>query len=186
MPAEKKQIRHKARGHTFFLKKVEKAMVLMALSEGDKPKPPMVEVTYAGDVTAMQPNPQDPQYLQDLEIWNGQHNSRLFRICVVYGIDRVTNAKGEPAKMTPEEEAEIRFVYGDNLPMSSVQFYWMAKLIGNTAAGFMNLVMGQTEVTMEGLEEEEDRFRPDGEGPGIHGEGDAVQTDGQMEDSFPE
>lgn len=170
MSKQKKQIKHKAGAYTLWLKPLPKGPLMMALSEEDRPEVPMIDRVYAGDVKVTEPNPQDPKYLNDLETWRAVYNSRLFRLCVVYGVDRVENAQGGEAKPTGEDLESVRFIYGNNISMFAARLYWLAELIGNTASGFINLVMGQSEVTEEGLAEAEDHFRGNHSGTG-RGEG---------------
>lgn len=165
-----KQVRHKAGGYTFFLKSLPQGALMMALSEADKPDAPMVEVQFAGGTTAMQPNRNDKKYQSELETWAAQYNSRLFRLCVTRGIDHVEDARGGVAAPSTDELEDVRFVYGSGISHRAALHYWHADLIGDTAKGFMNLVLGQSEVTEEGLEEAEDRFRGNGEGPGVERE----------------
>ncbi len=61
-------------------------------------------------------------------------------------------------------------------------YFYYAQLLGDTAKGFMNLVLGQTQVTQQGLRQDEDRFRRVGEGSGIHGESDGLSPEDEMED----
>ncbi len=169
--SKNKQVRHKAGAYTFYLKPLGKGPLLMALSDADRPTPPMAEVTYAGGVKSIEPNPHDKDYRATLETWQAQYNARLFRLCITQGIDHVTDAQGNEAQPSQEEAEEMRFVYSSALSPRLVRLYWLAAILGATAMGFMNLVMGQTEVTEEGLAEAEERFQPSDPGPRLEREG---------------
>jgi hypothetical protein len=167
---KKKQVKHVVGALVFYLKPLPQGSFLMALSEHDKPVAPITEVEYAGGTKVMEPNPHDEGYRRDLEMWNAQYNSRMFRLCVTRGIDRVEDRQGTPVEPSSDDLSDVRFVYGSNIPHRTAMHYWYADKIGDTASGFMNLVMGQTEVTEEGLEESEARFQPDGAGAGVERE----------------
>ncbi len=154
-----KEIRHVAGAHVFFLQALPMGPLLMALSDADKPQPPMAEVTYAGGTVVTEPNPHDPKYKAELEDWSAVYKARLFRLCVMRGIKRVETRQGDPAEPTPDELEDMRFVYGAAITHRNARNYWLADILGATATGFMNLCMGQTEVTEEGLEESEEAFR---------------------------
>lgn len=177
MSKEKKQIKHKAGAYTFFLKPLPKGPLLMALSDSDRPQVPITEVQYAGGVVSSEPNPNDPAYLRAMETWSAQYNARLFRLCIVQGIDHVIDPQGKEAEPNPEQSEEVRFVYGGALSAKLTRLYWYADVLGNTAMGFMNLCMGQSEITKEGLEEAEEKFRPDSEGAGLQREGDGLPSE---------
>jgi hypothetical protein len=183
---EKKQVRHKAGAYTFYLRPLPKGPLLMALSDADKPQPPLAEVTYAGGVKNVEPNPRDRKYLDALETWEAQYNARLFRLCINRGIERVTDAQGKDVEPSADESEDVRFVYGSALTARAVRQYWLADILGNTAMGFMSLCMGQTEVTEEGLAEAEDRFRPDGEGAGVQREDHGVSPEEPVAGVVPE
>lgn len=183
MAKKNKELKHVAAGHTFFLKPVNRAILLMTLSDSDKPKPPEREIKYAGNVTRKAPNRNDRQYQNSLNAWEAQYNSRMLRMCIVFGIDHVIeNKTGLPAVPSDAKIAEIRFVYGD-LTESEILYFYYAEIIGETERGFMNLVLGQTRATQEGLKKEEQRFRPDSEGSGVSGESDGLSPEAEMEDS---
>ncbi len=180
-----KQLRHVVGGLTFYLKKLPAGTFLMAGSHADnKPVPPTTEVRYADGTVVNEVNRRDPKYLRDMGLWQFANNARMFRLCVVHGIDRVEHANGTPAHPTEDEAAEILFVYGD-LPRKVIEHYWRADKIGDTAPGFMNLVMGQTEITEEGLAKDERRFRASRERSRVHGEGDGLPVTAEVEGSIP-
>lgn len=164
MSKKNKQIRHKAGAHTFWLKPLPQGPLMMALSEEDKPEIPNTEVTYAGGVKVNEPNPNDPKYKNDIETWRAIYNSRLFRLCIVHGIDRVENGQGGEARPSEEAQEKVRFIYGNQISRYALLLYWYADLLGDTSQGFMSLVMGQSEVTESGLEEAEDSFRGSSDG----------------------
>lgn len=186
MSKDKKQIRHKAGAYTFYLKRILPGVMLMALNQDDKPRVPTVEVTYAGGVKGSELNPNDKEFLQKMENWEAMYASRLFRVCVTFGIDRVTNAAGEEANPSPEEIEKIRFLYGDQTPAGIVRLYWLAEVLGNTSNGFMNLCMGQTEVTEAGMTAAEDKFRPDDTGTRPDGENYGLSAAEPVADVVPE
>jgi len=184
MAKKNKQLRHVVGGLTFYLKKLPGGTFLMAGSHADnKPVPPTTEVTYADGNVVEEVNRRDPKYVRDMNLWHFANNARMFRLCVVHGIDRVEHSDGSPAHPTEDEASEIRFVYGD-LPRNVVEHYWRADKIGDTAAGFMNLVMGQTEITEEGLAKDERRFRAADQRSWVRGEGDGLSVTAEMEDSL--
>lgn len=179
----KKELKHKAGGLTFYLKKMPAGVFLMALSVSDKPAAPVVEVEYADGSVGSEVNRREPKYLRELALWQSNYNARIFRLCVVYGISRVEHADGTPANPDDSKVAELRFIYGD-IPGSVARHYWYAEVIGDTASGFMNLVMGQSDITQEGLKKDERRFRPSGEGSGVQGESDGVSPDSEVASSL--
>jgi hypothetical protein len=182
--AKQRVIRHKSGAHTFYLKPVESGALMMALSQSDKPQVPIVEVTYAGGTIGSEASPNDPNYIKSLRDWNAQYNSRLFRLCVVYGIEHVETGSGDEANPSSEDLASLRFLYGSEIPSHVLKYYWYAQILGNTSAGFMSLVLGQTHITDEELQADEDRFRSDDPGSGIRGEGDGVSSDVAMADGI--
>lgn len=168
--AKKKQIKHKAGAYTFYLKPISQAVISMTLSDYDKPRPPTVEVEYADGTKVMEQNPSAPSYLAELQQWQAVYNTRIFRLCIRFGIDHVTDASGNEARPSRDDASAIRFIYGSNLPHDDLMFYWYAVILGNTMMGFINLALGQTEATEEDAIHAEELFRPDGEGAGVVGE----------------
>ena len=165
--AKRKQIKHKAGAYTFYLKPIPQSVLAMVLSAYDKPPAPVVEVEYAGGVKVMEQNPNDPGYQAELQQWQVAYNARVFRACIRFGIDHVTDAAGNEARPSKEAASAIRFVYGASMPSDDLLFYWYAQILGNTMPGFTNLVLGQTAATEEDVANAEELFRPDGEGAGV-------------------
>jgi hypothetical protein len=136
----------------------------------------------------MEPNPSDKQYREDLDTWQAVYNAKMFRQCLVSGLDHVVRRHGDtevPAAPTPEEVSKIRFINGAELSTELATYFWLAEIIGDTANAFMSLVMGQTLVTPEGLAEDEERFRTDSEGSGIRREDNDIPTPTAVEDGIP-
>jgi hypothetical protein len=185
-PTHSKEIKHKAGAYTFFLQPIDEAILLMTLSEADRPPVPMVEVKYAGGLEGTEPNPNDPQYLKDIRDWESIHTARILRMCIVYGVKRVENALGAEAFPSAVELQKIRFVYGESLPSEIAVFYWYADLLRTTARGFMNLALGQTQVTEEGLKADEERFRADSKGSGVSGKDNSVPPTSTLESGISE
>ena len=167
-----KQIKHQVGSLSFWLKPLPKGVFINFLGDDSgKPEPPMVEVEYAGGYKEEQPNHNDPMYQQLMQAYQGERTGKMLRLCVVYGVEKVTDRSGKIQGPQKDDVARIRYIYGDKQSPDEVVWNWMAEQLGDTATGLMNLVLGQTEVTEAGLAEAEEMFQPDGEGAGIQREG---------------
>lgn len=156
MPKETKdkRVTFRCGAHSIVLKPIAKSYLGEALSETNKPLPPKKEVEYMGGVKRLEDDLDNEDYKMKYNLWYAGYASRLMRICLAFGVDHVSGPQP-----TTDEQARIRAAFGNVTPQEEYIF-WMLGLIGDNTQGFLNLALGQTEPTEEGLKEAEERFQP--------------------------
>lgn len=149
---ESKRVKFRAGARTIILKPIPQTLLADAMSEDGKPEPPMKEIEYLGGVVREEPDEKDVEYQKRYQMWQTTYNVRMLRLCIALGVDTID---GPP----PDQNviAQIEAAYG-KLSSQELQMRWVMYLIGDQITGFLNLALGQTVPTKEGLEEAEERF----------------------------
>lgn len=119
-----------------------------------KPKPPLEEVERAGR-TATEPNPNNPEYLESLEIWESEKNIAVMKYLYTAGVHN----------RPPEEFIEAHREFFPEADPQEMKFLWLTSIIAGEeeTANFMEFIMGQTMVTEGGVKSSEERFPSDGQ-----------------------
>lgn len=122
-----------------------------------RPKPPLVDVTIAGQFARKQANPNDPDYLKACEQWDAERNLRLTRYVLTYGIK--TDA--------PESFAEEYREFFPHANAQELRYLWVAQLLGETNAEDWKVltegIISQTAVTESGVAQATEQFPSDSE-----------------------
>ena len=141
------------------------AMVLQSFQLEGRPKRPPIpmDVSTVNGETMLTPNPQHPDYLEAIEDFERREEEyRLEQLLVSMRYAFVLGVKDEP----PAEWVELhkRFVIDKHQMKYSWVFSQLADM--EEAVEFLNLIVGQTEPTEQGISESEDRFPALGSGQG--------------------
>lgn len=161
---ETKTVKFRCGAHTIILRPIPKTYLGAALAETGKPVPPKKEVEYMGGVKRLEDDLENPEYVGAHNLWYAGYADRLMRVCLAFGVEEV---QGPPP--TAEEQARIRAAFGKDITPQEEFVFWCFGLIGDETQGFLNLALGQGEITEEGLKEAEDRFQPSSERAGADG-----------------
>lgn len=138
-------------------------------SEAGKPPVPVVEVTLARGHKRKQENPNDPDYIQAVRLWEAQKQKRLLMYLLTKGV------KNEPP---PEFVDEYRVYLPEGTGIDELKYLWLAEKIDTEEIGELTeLIMSQTVVTSEGLDEAAAKFPSDSERQSNSGMGVSEQTD---------
>ncbi len=171
-----------AGNRTIILQPIPRALLADVMSELDKPAAYKREVSYMDGAVVREEEVTNPELLSDEEraayeerqaeinLWNVSYVARLLRTCVAYGVKKVDGPG--PTK----REIELLLETYGTISEDALRRKWVLLLIGDRSQEFIDLVMGQTEITPEGLAVAEDSFRADSEGAGVHGESDRVSA----------
>lgn len=149
---ERKRVKFRAGARSIILKPIPQTLLADAMSEDDKPQPPMKEREYIGGVIREEPDESDEEYKQKMQLWQATYNVRMLRVCIAFGVDEIEGPPAEPKVM-----GQIEAAYGKQ-SSAELRMRWVMYLIGDNIEGFLNLALGQTVPTKEGLEEAEERF----------------------------
>lgn len=120
-----------------------------------KPEVPMVEVTVIGGRKQWQSNPQDPNYLAAVELFNNESNERIARYVLLHLL------KSRPV---PEEWLAVHREYFPGASEAELKFNWLSSRIGDTAeewSAVTAFALGRAIPTQEGLNEAAASFRRD-------------------------
>lgn len=119
------------------------------------PQPPVVDVELAGGRKRKEANPNDPDYQASLARWRTAQGVKMFEYCFSFGV----------VERPPKEFVDGHRYFFPEATEFEMQYLWIGSLVGdeNELTGLLNAVIGQTNVTREGLEEAKARFPGDGE-----------------------
>ena len=142
-------------GVSFKLRPVRALIVERIVNDlAGKPEVPQIEVTIGGKHKRLEENPGDPTYLEKLDEWTKGKNYKLAFFLFTAGIE------GTPPKAFCEEYAN----YFPDASDMTLKYLWVCSLIPDSQVqDAMAAIMGQTEITAEGLEQAAATFQSDGE-----------------------
>lgn len=130
------------------------ALVMERLSKEGRPEIPMTEVTVVGGRKQWQANPNDPNYLAALKVFNEDSATRILRYVLLTGL------KGSPAADWLEEHRE----YFPSASDRELRYIWLLSLIPpEELDALTDFIIGRIVPTQGGLRDAADSFRRDGE-----------------------
>jgi hypothetical protein len=124
-----------------------------------KPQVPKIEVLIAGKHKRLEDNPNDPEYLRELNLWTREQQMKHMRYAFWAGI------KENP----PEEFVGPHREFFPNATDSEMKYLWVASLLGQDGDDIgilVEAILGQNIVTEQGLEKAMDSFPGESSGTG--------------------
>lgn len=118
-----------------------------------KPMPPPIQVEIGNGRFATDYNEKDKNYLHCLEIWETEASDANIKYVVLAGV-----SDNPPQSFIDDHRA----MFPDET-MEDIRLYWLTSIPPDKFSELANLLMGQTNVTQEGLKEAAATFQGEGE-----------------------